>query len=335
MIYPSRVTPPSFLRPENEEVLVRQEAVLLGDRIARALKLRFHLLGRDAGAAWRADGCVEPEIDDRESSARLECILQLTEIALAVLHVMIDVDEDGDDLVTAMKVGARGYVVKGAGASEVVTAVRAVAAGDAYITPKMAGNLLLEIGTVDPAALIDAVIETVRPAADGKGIRLSCDLDPDVHALPADAARLQQIISNLLSNALRYTEREGRVDLRVRREQGSAVLEVADTGVGIAPEDLKHVFTRFWRGEKSRSREISASTPCAIQIAATRASWTIGPRTRGLVRRRARMARRSSVSPISRRPGAAVHAASCVHASVGLLAVSFQIRGFVTTLKNS
>lgn len=64
--------------------------------------------------------------------------------------VMLTASEDGDDLVTAMKVGARGYVVKGAGATEVVAAVRAVAAGEAYITPKMAGNLLLEM-TQKPA----------------------------------------------------------------------------------------------------------------------------------------------------------------------------------------
>jgi DNA-binding NarL/FixJ family response regulator len=65
--------------------------------------------------------------------------------------VMLTASEEGDDLVTAMKVGARGYVVKGAGASEVVAAIRAVATGEAYITPKMAGNLLLEM-THKPAA---------------------------------------------------------------------------------------------------------------------------------------------------------------------------------------
>lgn len=70
---------------------------------------------------------------------------QLSQEVPSAHIIMLTASEDGDDLVTAMKVGARGYVVKGAGASEVVTAVRAVAAGDAYITPKMAGNLLLEM----------------------------------------------------------------------------------------------------------------------------------------------------------------------------------------------
>jgi len=60
---------------------------------------------------------------------------------------------------------------------------------------------------------------------------------------------------NLLSNALRYTDPGGSVRVAVRRAGADALLEVADTGIGIAPEDLPRVFTRFWRGEKSRSRD--------------------------------------------------------------------------------
>jgi DNA-binding NarL/FixJ family response regulator len=75
---------------------------------------------------------------------------KLGEIVPGARVVMLTASEEGDDLVTAMKVGARGYVVKGAGATEVLAAVRAVAAGEAYITPKMAGNLLLEM-TQKPA----------------------------------------------------------------------------------------------------------------------------------------------------------------------------------------
>jgi two-component system sensor histidine kinase BaeS len=69
-----------------------------------------------------------------------------------------------------------------------------------------------------------------------------------------DGDRLGQIVANLLVNALRYTEPGGRVELNVRAEPDEAVLEVTDTGIGIAPDDLGHIFTRFWRGDKSRSR---------------------------------------------------------------------------------
>ena len=71
----------------------------------------------------------------------------------------------------------------------------------------------------------------------------------------ASPERLEQIVVNLLSNALRYTDAGGSVRVAVRRDGGDALLEVADTGIGIAAEDLPRVFTRFWRGEKSRSRD--------------------------------------------------------------------------------
>ncbi len=69
-----------------------------------------------------------------------------------------------------------------------------------------------------------------------------------------DRGRLEQIVANLLSNALRYTEAGGEVTLSVIQSDSEAILDVADTGIGIAPDDLRHIFTRFWRGDRSRSR---------------------------------------------------------------------------------
>jgi signal transduction histidine kinase len=74
-----------------------------------------------------------------------------------------------------------------------------------------------------------------------------------------DAQRLEQIADNLLSNALRYTDPGGRVVLRVRRQGDRAVLEVSDTGIGIAEDDLPRVFDRFWRSDRSRSRATGGS----------------------------------------------------------------------------
>jgi signal transduction histidine kinase len=113
-------------------------------------------------------------------------------------------------------------------------------------------GLLLEKQTVDLAELARREAESWEPLFATKGVGFFSEREPVT--VSGDADRLGQVVSNLLSNALRYTDRGGRVDLRVRREAGAALLEVADTGAGIAPEDLKHVFTRFWRGEKSRSR---------------------------------------------------------------------------------
>lgn len=77
--------------------------------------------------------------------------------------------------------------------------------------------------------------------------------------LDADPVRMRQALGNLVSNALRHTPPDGTVTLAARRDGDDVLLEVADTGSGIAPEDLPHVFDRFWRAEKSRSRRTGGS----------------------------------------------------------------------------
>jgi two-component system sensor histidine kinase BaeS len=113
-------------------------------------------------------------------------------------------------------------------------------------------GMLLERTPVDLAAVADRRAAAVRQEFENKGIALSLEVEPVV--VDGDVKRLEQIVANLLSNALRYTDQGGRVVVQVRPESGDAVLEVADTGIGIAEADLEHVFERFWRGEKSRSR---------------------------------------------------------------------------------
>ena len=71
----------------------------------------------------------------------------------------------------------------------------------------------------------------------------------------ADSDRLQQAVGNLLSNAARYTPAGGRVDVSLRREAGQAVIEVADTGMGISDEDMDRVFSRFWRADSARAAQ--------------------------------------------------------------------------------
>jgi signal transduction histidine kinase len=113
-------------------------------------------------------------------------------------------------------------------------------------------GLLIEKRYVDLAEVAREELERFRLRFAEKGI----EVEESFATAPVngDPKRLGQVAANLLSNALRYTEPGGRVRVRVATERGSALLEVADTGVGIAPDDLKHVFKRFWRGEKSRSR---------------------------------------------------------------------------------
>jgi two-component system sensor histidine kinase BaeS len=112
-----------------------------------------------------------------------------------------------------------------------------------------AGTLRLHRELVSVGELLATVVAAHRAAAGG--VDLACDGDGQVWA---DPVRLRQVVDNLVTNALRHTPAGGRVELRGFADGDDLVIEVRDTGTGIAAEDLPHVFERFWRAEKSRSR---------------------------------------------------------------------------------
>jgi CheY-like chemotaxis protein/two-component sensor histidine kinase len=117
------------------------------------------------------------------------------------------------------------------------------------------GKVLLDIQTVAPAVFIDAAIETVRPAAEAKNIRLERDYDADAGMIAGDPARLQQVIWNLLSNAIKFTPRDGLVRIGLRPAGAYVEVSVSDSGAGIAPEFITHVFERFRQGDASTTRQ--------------------------------------------------------------------------------
>jgi PAS domain S-box-containing protein len=117
----------------------------------------------------------------------------------------------------------------------------------------VSGKLTLEVQRVDLPAIVDAALDLVRTSAESAGIELALDLDPATPALIADPARLQQVVLNLVSNALKFTERGGRVDIRLRKADASVELVVQDTGIGIRPAFMPYVFDRF-RQDESGSR---------------------------------------------------------------------------------
>ncbi|MFI6576761.1 sensor histidine kinase [Nocardiopsis sp. NPDC050513] len=119
-----------------------------------------------------------------------------------------------------------------------------------------AGKLRLSLELVEARGLVEQVAASYRLRADEAGLELVTETSDVV--LRADRTRLFQAVGNLLGNALRHTS-EGTVTVRVRPEGDEAVFEVADTGTGIAAEDLPNVFDRFWRAEKSRSRQTGGS----------------------------------------------------------------------------
>ncbi|HEY4015832.1 MAG TPA: PAS domain S-box protein [Polyangiaceae bacterium] len=119
----------------------------------------------------------------------------------------------------------------------------------------ISGKLQLEIRRTEVLPLIFAAADVVRPAAEGKGMRLVVDVDPDIGATMADPDRLQQVMWNLLINAIRYTPRGGRVTVSGDRSASGIVIRVQDSGAGIAPEHLPRVFDRFMQADASTTRE--------------------------------------------------------------------------------
>ena len=116
------------------------------------------------------------------------------------------------------------------------------------------GKVLLDMQNVAPAPFIDAAIDTVRPAADAKNIRIDKTYAPDVGTIAGDPARLQQVIWNLLSNAIKFTPSGGAVAIELAQHAGQVQITVRDTGVGIRPEFITHVFERFRQADASTTR---------------------------------------------------------------------------------
>jgi CheY-like chemotaxis protein len=116
------------------------------------------------------------------------------------------------------------------------------------------GKLRLDIRSVEMDRIIEAVVEGVRPAADARNIHLHAAIDPETGPISGDPDRLQQIIWNLLSNAIKFTPEGGRVEVRLERCDTQVEITIRDTGQGIDPELLLHVFDRFRQFDSSSRR---------------------------------------------------------------------------------
>jgi two-component system, OmpR family, sensor histidine kinase CiaH len=110
------------------------------------------------------------------------------------------------------------------------------------------------LAPVDLHEVINGITEQFMPLAELKEVRLHVKLDPAIE-LVADRERLHQLVVILLDNALKYTPQDGSITLTCSKQANAVVIEVQDTGIGIPSEDLPHVFDRFFRSNKARSRE--------------------------------------------------------------------------------
>ena len=122
-----------------------------------------------------------------------------------------------------------------------------------------AGQLPLAKRPTDLAALLHSVLISFEAQAAAQQVTLRAAVDSTLPVVEVDPDRIQQTIGVLISNALRYTPPQGSITVAAKTDRAGVTIEVADTGSGIAPEDLPHVFDRFYRADKSRARESGGS----------------------------------------------------------------------------
>jgi CheY-like chemotaxis protein len=118
----------------------------------------------------------------------------------------------------------------------------------------VAGKMRLDVRPVDLTEVIQAALDAVGPAADAKEVRIQSTLDPHAVGVMGDPDRLQQVVWNLLINAVKFTPRGGRVHVHLRPIESHVEVSVSDTGQGIAPAMLPHLFERFRQAESGTTR---------------------------------------------------------------------------------
>lgn len=122
-----------------------------------------------------------------------------------------------------------------------------------------AGAFSLDLKPVSINSLIETVASNLGRQFEEKGIHLQIQLDASLPELAADPDRILQVLTNLIGNALQYTQPGGDIYIRTMRNQNEAVINITDTGVGIAPDQLANIYKRFYRADKSRSRTSGGS----------------------------------------------------------------------------
>ena len=116
------------------------------------------------------------------------------------------------------------------------------------------GKLRIDWAAVDLAPVLEAALDTVRPAAEAKGVTLEADFGSLSEQVLGDSTRMQQVVWNLLANAVKFTPKGGRVELRMESDADNVRIRVSDTGKGIEPEFLPFVFDRFRQADSTSTR---------------------------------------------------------------------------------
>ena len=207
----------------------------------RAEKERTLLLAAAQSARAEADSANRAK-DEFLATLSHELRTPLTSI-LGWSHLLTDGNLDKQQTVSAIETIARNARAQGRLIDELLD-----------ISRIMTGKLCLDVRAVKLAPLIQAVVDDVRPAADARSITLRAAFNSDIGPISGDPARLQQIVWNLLANAIKFTPKGGDVQVRLERNDSHALITVSDSGQGIASELLPHVFERFRQADSSNTR---------------------------------------------------------------------------------
>ena len=119
----------------------------------------------------------------------------------------------------------------------------------------VSGKVRLDVQAVELAVVLDNAVATVQPAADAKSVRIQSLIDPRIGPISGDPGRLQQVMWNLMSNAVKFTPKGGRVQVRLERVNSHIEIVVSDTGIGIGKEFLPYVFDRFRQADSGSTRK--------------------------------------------------------------------------------
>ncbi|HYU54127.1 MAG TPA: PAS domain-containing sensor histidine kinase [Gemmatimonadaceae bacterium] len=116
------------------------------------------------------------------------------------------------------------------------------------------GTLSVRSAPVDLTLLVSEVLELLEGQSRERSIKLSSEVDPGIPVIMGDHDRLMQVLSNLLGNAIKFTPEGGNIRVRASRKDDRVLVSVADSGIGISPTDLPHVFDRFWKADGSSAK---------------------------------------------------------------------------------
>jgi CheY-like chemotaxis protein len=213
---------------------------LVGAKLAAYVTM---LRGRELTELWRAAEAASRAKDEFLATLSHELRTPLTAI-LGWTHVIQMGIADPEGLAHGAEVIARNVRIQAQLIDDLLDLSRIAT-----------GKLRLNVERVELGGVIAASVEAIKPAADAKGVRLECILEPITEVVNGDGGRLQQVFWNLLSNAVKFTPERGRIQVVLGRVNSHAEISVSDTGEGIRADFLPHIFQRFRQADASTSRE--------------------------------------------------------------------------------